>query len=328
MSEAVGIPCFDEEQYLASYPDVAAAVRGGLFQSGLEHYQKFGQAEGRSLVAQASELTREEKIFHLLDKSGLGLEIGPSHNPIAPKKRGFNVHTLDHASANDLRKKYAAHGVNLDNIEEVNFVWSGQRYADLIGRTECYDWIIASHVIEHAPDLVSYLQQCEELLKPEGRISLVVPDKRFCFDCFSPTSSTGQMLDAFAQKRSRPSPGQIFDHIANAAKRGQEIAWSIGDAGGADGLVHTVDEARAHWAGALEHHSEYVDVHVWRFTPASFRLLISDLFSLGLTNLEVKSEFDTHGCEFYVTLGKSSATRSQELDRLQTLQTRMAESAL
>ena len=31
--------------------------------------------------------TREDKVFYLLDKKGKGLEIGPSHNPIAPKKK-------------------------------------------------------------------------------------------------------------------------------------------------------------------------------------------------------------------------------------------------
>lgn len=206
MSGETSIPNFDEAEYLAAHPDVAAAVRDAMFPSGLDHYEKFGQAEGRSLKAPPPELTREEKIFHLLDKAGLGLEIGPSHNPIAPKKKGFNVHILDHVSAADLRRKYAAHPVNLDNIEEVDFVWSGQRMPELIGQTQCYDWIIASHVIEHAPDLVSYLQQCEELLKPDGLLSLVVPDKRYCFDYFSPISSTGNVLDAYAEKRVRPSP--------------------------------------------------------------------------------------------------------------------------
>ena len=321
----MSIPIFEEAEYLAANPDVAAAVRNGGFPSGLKHYEMYGRVEGRKLKPQLDEPTREAKIFHLLDRSGLGLEIGPSHNPIAPKRKGFNVHTLDHASAGDLRKKYQGHGVHLENIEDVDFVWSGQRFSDLIGKTQCYDWIIASHVIEHAPDFVSYLQQCEELLKPNGMLSLVVPDKRYCFDFFSPVSSTGQVLDAYAAKRSKPSPGQIFDHVANAAKRKGEIAWAAGDAGGADGLVHTLKDARDNWALALGP-SEYIDVHAWRFTPASFRLIVSDLVSLGLINLEIKSEFDTKGCEFYATLGKSAASRP-EVDRLAALKDRMAESA-
>jgi len=39
---------FDEEFYLATNPDVAEAVAGGAFPSGLEHYRQFGGNEGRN----------------------------------------------------------------------------------------------------------------------------------------------------------------------------------------------------------------------------------------------------------------------------------------
>lgn len=39
---------FNEEFYLATYPDVAAAVASGDFKSGLEHYSKYGQFEERA----------------------------------------------------------------------------------------------------------------------------------------------------------------------------------------------------------------------------------------------------------------------------------------
>jgi len=268
---------------------------------------------------------REEKVFHLLDKTGLGLEIGPSHNPIAPKKKGFNVHILDHASAADLRDKYQGHNINLDNIEEVDFVWHGESYQELIGKTNCYDWIIASHVIEHIPDLVSYLQQCEALLKNNGILSLVIPDKRYCFDYFSSSSSTGHVLDAYAAKRGKPSHGQVFDCIVNSSKRKGHIAWELDGLGGADELVHTFSEAQAHWKKSVST-KDYIDVHCWRFTPASFRLMISDLLSLGLIGLEIKAEFDTTGCEFYMALGKNNDIQI-EFDRLSALQARKLENA-
>lgn len=31
----------------------------------------------------------------MVDRKGLGLEIGPSHNPLAPKRQGFSVSILD-----------------------------------------------------------------------------------------------------------------------------------------------------------------------------------------------------------------------------------------
>jgi predicted SAM-dependent methyltransferase len=215
----------------------------------------------------------------------------------------------------------------LDNIEEVDFVWHGETFQELIGKTGCYDWIIASHVIEHVPDLISYLQQCEALLKSDGILSLVIPDKRYCFDYFSSSSSTGSVLDAYSEKRVRPSHGQIFDHIANASKRNGNIAWSSDGLGGADELVHTFAEAQAHWEKSVST-TDYIDAHCWRFTPTSFLLMVSDLLSLGLINLEVKAEFDTTGCEFYMSLGKCKCSDvSMKLDRLAVLQARKLENA-
>lgn len=316
---------FREAEYFGANPDVAAAVKAGKFRSGREHYEMYGQKEGRLLRLFPGETLREAKTFHLCDRKGLGLEIGPSHNPIAPKKKGFNVHILDHVSAAELRRKYQGHGLNLDNIEEVDYIWHGEPYPSLIGNTKCYDWIIASHLIEHVPDLISFLQQCEALLKPSGILSLVVPDKRYCFDYFSPSSSTGNVLDAYAEKRVRPSHGQIFDHFANASMRDGNGAWENGRAGEATELMHPFADAEAQWARSVST-TDYIDTHCWKFTPASFRLLVSDLLNLGLINLEIKAEFDTSGCEFYMSLGKKSDV-PMKLDRLTALQTKKLENA-
>jgi SAM-dependent methyltransferase len=262
--------------------------------------------------------SRQRAVFHLLNKKGRGLEIGPSHNPIAPKKDGFNVQILDHATAQDLRSKYIGHNVLIGNIEEVDFVWNGEDYIDLIGESHCFDWIIASHVIEHVPDLVRYLQQCEKLLKEDGIFSLVIPDRRYCFDYFMPSTTTGLFLDAYLQQRKKPSQGQIFDHFSNASKRNNNIAWGLDDKGGADELMHDISQALSYWDNALDTEN-YIDVHCWRFTPASFGLLISDLNNLGLISLEIKAEFATVGCEFYVSLGSVSEKKSKKIDRLISL---------
>lgn len=313
---------FDERDYLAANPDVAAAVRNGHFGSGREHYEAFGRSEGRKLRP-SRELSREEKALYALNRSGLGLEVGPCGNPIAPKRHGYNVHILDHASAADLRAKYRDHGFDLARIEEVDFVWTGQPISELVGRTGCYDWIIASHVVEHVPDLIGFLQQCEMLLKADGVLSLVIPDKRYCFDHFFAPTSTGNLLDAWSEGRKRPSQGQVFDFFASASKRHGEIAWSRGG-GGADALAHSLADARSIWSHSRSA-AEYVDVHCWRFTPTSFRLLLSDLQALDLTRFGIKAEFDTTGCEFYVSLGRTA--HPAIVDRLAELKRIKAEDA-
>jgi 2-polyprenyl-3-methyl-5-hydroxy-6-metoxy-1,4-benzoquinol methylase len=292
---------FNEEAYLEANPDVAAAVVNRQIESGLVHWKEWGQKENRPLHVLGA---RKYKVFHSLKKDGLGLEIGPSHNPIAPKKEGYNVHVIDHADQQTLRKKYASHGLNLDNIETVDFVWQGQPLTTLIGKTQCYDWIIASHVVEHVPDLISFLQQCEALLKPDGILSLVIPDKRYCFDYFDPLTSTGELLDACEQKRTRPSLGKIFDHFANASAREGLIAWSKGNQDQLS-LIHSFEIAKNQWHAA-QSSPDYVDVHCWRFTPSSFEIIAQDLRQLELLNLQYKISFDTNGSEFYVSLEKTT----------------------
>lgn len=227
---------FDEEMYLATNPDVALAVRNGEYASGRAHYDLFGAKEGRSWNASVP-ATREAKLLSNIQIGGKGLEIGPSHNPIAPKSEGFDVDIMDHMDADGLKKKYHDHGIDLDRIEDVDFVWQGENLLELIGETGRYDWIIASHVIEHIPDPISFLQQCEQLLKPEGRLALVIPDKNYCFDHFQPVSLTGSFLDAFHEKRKRPTPGQIFEHLSNACMRASHPAWSAQHTGELCGIL-------------------------------------------------------------------------------------------
>lgn len=234
---------FDEDKYLRANPDVAQAVLDGVLKSGTEHYLMYGKKEGRSWNL-SPKLSRQDKILKNIDIHGKGLEIGPSHNPVAPKREGFDVDIVDHMSQEGLKQKYSEHDVDTNTIEHVDFVWNGELLSELIGRTDYYDWIIASHVIEHIPDPISFRQQCQRLLKPEGKLALIVPDKRYCFDHLQPITMSGSLLDALHERRTRPTPGQIFDYVANACGLNQDCAWNQADTDSLC-LLHDFDTAAA-----------------------------------------------------------------------------------
>jgi SAM-dependent methyltransferase len=259
---------------------------------------------------------RQRFVARHAPQAGPGLEIGPSHSPLAPKSAGFRVDILDHADAPALRAKYRDTGVDIDRIEDVDFVWKGEPLSETVGRQGCYDWIIASHVIEHTPDIVGFLVECQTLLRDTGRLILVVPDKRYCFDRFQSLTSTGDALDAARLRLTRPSPGRVFDHHANAVKKGRAgaIAWHR-HAPGRLQLVHDVEGARGAWQNALQG-SEYIDVHNWHFTPDSFRVLIEDLRELGLIELGIVEGPTGSGGEFCVCLQRGAGAR---MDRLTCL---------
>jgi SAM-dependent methyltransferase len=257
-------------------------------------------------------MDRAAKILKELSREGLGLEIGPSFRPIAPKRAGFNVETVDHLDKQGLVAKYQDHGVDVGAIEEVDYVWRGEPLSQLIGQSARYDWIIASHVIEHVPDLIAFLRECAVLLKPDGVLSLVVPDKRFCFDYLRWPSSVGDVVQANLEGRSLHSPGKIFDYFSQVVAVDGQIAWGKGHRGVVS-HVHDISKAKQLFESSKTD-SGYVDIHTWVFTPSSFRLMMLDLQLLGLTSLSERSFFDTDGCEFYITLDGSS--RPPQLDRM------------
>lgn len=275
----------------------------------------------KEVIETLSDNTRDFKVFSHINSKGLGLEIGPSHNPIAPKKSGYNCEILDHATAEELREKYKFHNVNIDAIEDVDYVWQGQPLNELIGEIERYDYIIASHVIEHTPNLVGFIQQCQSLLKPTGVLSLIIPDKRYCFDFFRPLSTSGDVLQAHLENRKKHVPGVVFDYVSSTSTKNGMTAWgehNIGDMN----LIHDMKNAERLFK--LSQISEdYIDVHQWRFTPTSFELIMHDLNFLCLTELNAIASYPTSGCEFYFSLAKgqkvSQLTKEERTAKLEKI---------
>jgi len=266
-------------------------------------------------------LSREQKILKMVSKEGFGVEIGPSYNPIAPKRAGFKVHVIDHTSREKLVEKYTVHKMPVENIEEVDFIWQGETYVELTGNPNFYDWIIASHVIEHTPNFIGFLDNCAGILKDTGVLSLVVPDMRFCFDHFRPLTSIARVLEAHLEQRTQHTAGTLCEHVMSIVNKGGQGCWEAGFES-EYALIHPPQDALDIFQQAL-HQTTYMDSHAWCFTPSSFQLLLYDLLALGLTNFREVAFFPTSGCEFYITLCRQGTPPA--FDRLQMLKQIKAE---
>ncbi len=261
-------------------------------------------------------MNRKKIILKHIDKNGTGIEIGPSHNPIAAKKDGYNVHIIDHASREKLIEKYTGHNINLDDIEEVDFVWNGQPFTEF-AKKNTYDWIIASHVIEHVPNLISFLINCSEVLKEDGLISLAIPDKRYCFDHYRPHSGLSSIIDSYYYNNSISSPGAVSEYFLNVVCKAGALTWHQKTRGKYE-LIHLLEEAQ-HEMNLVIRDKVYRDVHSWCFVPHSFRLIIHDLHSLGLIPLREMDFISPYGGEFYMVLSKCGKGLTQP--RLEILET-------
>ena len=247
--------------------------------------------------------TRSETLMAPVPPRSRVIEIGPSFNPVAPKAAGWDARSVDHLNRAGLVAKYTNDPtVDVNRIEDVDYVWSEGLISDVVPSElhGTFDAFVASHVIEHTPDLIAFLDSAATLLKPAGTVVLAVPDKRYCFDYFQPLTTTGQLLEAHAERRTRHTQRIAFDHVAYAALDRDIGAWGQHPLSALQ-FAHPIEQARDLF-NALEKQQSYTDVHAWRFTPASFELLLLELARLDRTDWRIERTTEAVGCEFYAWL--------------------------
>ena len=238
-------------------------------------------------------------MFKTADRTGTALEIGPAHNAILPKREGFHTKTLDYLDRDGLVAKYREFKqYSADDIEDVDYVISaGVSMSDFV--QERFDLVLASHVLEHSISLIDFVNDCTNLLAPNGVVSLVVPDHRYCFDRFRERSSIGRVIDTSINPPPVHTVGTLTEFSLNAVKHRGTTSWSAGHTGRYR-FAHDLDAAKANAAKAGS--DVYIDVHNWVFSPNHLRLMLQDLYSLGLISVREAAFQDTIGHEFFLNL--------------------------
>ncbi len=257
------------------------------------------------------------KILAMIDVAGgRGLEIGALMKPIVTKDMG-RIEYVDRASTEELRRWYANQGhVDPSEVVEVDHVWGSQTLLACVGGQRSYDYVVASHVIEHIPDLLGWLQEIASVLADGGIASLAVPDKRYTFDVLRRTSSASELVDAYVRGLRRPDPRQLFDHFmgyrdvdSEAIRSGRVLPADVPSQHDPRELMETC--RRTLTTG------EYIDAHCWVFTPKSFVQALELGSRLGVLPFEIAAFFPTgHGAhEFFVSLRRLPDTWTPEARR-------------
>ncbi len=265
-------------------------------------------------------MDRRHEILQHIAPGTRGIEVAPWHSPIVAPGGERAVVVLDVFDRPALLARAdadpAIDRAAIANIGEVDLVGSACEIAELtrvrFGAEARFDFVVSSHNLEHLPDPVRFLRGCEAVLAPGGVVAMAVPDKRACFDFFRPHSATGELLEAFHERRERPGFAQIFAQTAyNASLRGRDGltgAFTIDDNPGQITLLGDVAQAYATWRNLIDANDiGYHDTHCWTFTPSSLELILTELILLGIIGLDIVAVTPPQGCEFFVHLQKRPA---------------------
>lgn len=249
-------------------------------------------------------MNRRQKILHQLPVKGLlGIEIGALCRPVVQRSDGRILYS-DYLSADELRERYRDDSsVDLDRIVDVDIVTRDKSLLEAYEFPEKPDYILASHVIEHVPDLVGWLDTLRAVLKPNGQVRLVVPDRRYTFDHLRSETRLCDVATAHLMKAKAPLPHSIIDHTYNMAKVDALDAWN-GSIDAEKLVKYHAPETVLHFARDALENGGYHDVHCWTFTPLSFAVLFEQMATLGLLKFACDGYFDTEygEIEFFVTL--------------------------
>jgi hypothetical protein len=252
-------------------------------------------------------MDRRERLIAGLDlEHACGLEIGPLANPVVKKSDGTILY-VDYADADRLRKRYFNDPhVDISKIVTVDALWGEKSlYEALDGKG--VDYIIASHVIEHVPDLVTWFGELHSVLLSGGVVRLAIPDKRYEFDYLRSETRLCDVLSAYLVRARVPQPHEIIDFCVNKVEVDTASIWR--EEIDPDHLPKSYTYEGAMWlARDVMSNGTYHDVHCWVFTPYSFAFLCMQLAEAGLLNFSCESFHDTEygQLEFFVALVRSA----------------------
>jgi SAM-dependent methyltransferase len=249
---------------------------------------------------------RAEILQNLATDQLRGLEIGPLHSPIV-EKQGGEVYYVDYLDGEGLRAKYAADpNVDVSQIVDVDALWGESTLYEATTAIGPFDYVVASHVIEHVPDLVTWLDEVADVLVPEGQLRLAIPDRRYSFDYYRDVSALADVLTAHIERPRVPRIREVLDFALNHVDVPLEAAWS-----GIYPGPRTY--SRDDWSSAcavareLDEMGVYRDVHCWVFTPSHFVRLMMSLAQMGLLRLKCDWVTETRvgAIEFFACLSKA-----------------------
>jgi SAM-dependent methyltransferase len=168
---------------------------------------------------------------------GSGLEVGPGNNPYCPLKGTVFVDKFDYA---DCRFK----------VQKIENAW------ELPFPDNHFDFLFTSHCLEHCPDTIGTLLEWCRVIRPGGRLVLILPHVFRTFDCGrTPTTLAHHIEDH--QKRVGIDDPTHWDEIERISIPGSHHPW--------------LDYPVAHLAdGQLNrkwlYENGHIHYHVWRST--------------------------------------------------------------
>ncbi len=243
-----------------------------------------------------------ERFVAEVANAGDVLEIGPFDRPLVS---GARIKYFDVMDQHELMLRAERLGHDPAGCPRIDYV---SQHADLrVIKDRQFDAVVSSHSIEHQPDLIQHLEDVFELLRPNGRYYLIIPDRRFTFDHYLPDTRASDLLAASLERRRKHTLASVLAHYADTTHNAPMRHW-IGLHRPERRPLSSAAELRAGLDRVRAANGAYVDVHAWCFSPQSFKIAITTLIELGSLRFRIERIYGTPfgSGEFFAILRRPS----------------------
>lgn len=251
---------------------------------------------------------REYIRTNLIKKNDRILEFGPLIRPIVSKKDHPNVFFADVRSTEDIKKLYTGNDyleatgltVDIDSVAEIDYVIN-KSYTETFKNEKKFDVVYLSHVIEHMPDIISFLKDVINILGKDGKLVLIYPDARYCFDHFRNGTT---FIDAYDVYKNKSINGKaVFDFTYNVVHENTPSFFWNGE-----NIIDILPKNK--FNDALQSYEKAFnnelpdDVHFWPFSDYQFVKFLYDMDRAGLLDFEISDfrETQQNNQEFMIVL--------------------------
>lgn len=225
------------------------------------------------------------------------LEFGPLNRATVSKETHPNIFFTDIRSTEDVIKMYTANDylestgitVDLDSIVPIDYVIKGS-YKQTFKNVEKFDVALLSHVIEHIPDIIEFFQDITNVLKKNGKLIIIYPDARYCFDHFRNGTSFIDAYDVYVNKEN--SSKRVFDFVYDVVhENNPAFFWHdmkqnrILPNNDFKTAIKAADKARN---GNLPD-----DTHFWPFSNYQLVKFLYDMDRAGLLDFDIEEFYPT-----------------------------------
>ena len=159
---------------------------------------------------------------------GEGIEIGAMNYPVLVKK-GVRVKYFDRVSREDSHRIFP--DIKIKDLVVVDIIGDGEKLDKIDPGSN--DFVIANHFIEHCQNPIQTFENILRVLRPNGYIYMVIPDKRYTFDLLRPVTTFEHLIKDYKEGPAWSEHDHYYEFVKftehGAGKTDTEIGLVIND---------------------------------------------------------------------------------------------------